>query len=264
MAQKSDNAQWSLKPWAGTLDQLVRAAALCAERIAEAAPYPPGYAREDRDQPYEADKENEWHDATIARKVQIGVVEHDGFQRALGEIDDLRAWPVEDLSRIKRLDIEIGSGGGYVPMSAKFELGRGGMDIRVSGKHRTWTAGLRHGLNEILAPRERLRPRGFSNEGVVLAAAGPVWIIGFFAILALLRTETGFPEGVRIALDLAIPSVLAGFLVLLVLRLPGMELLAPGAKPKYQRVKGKIVAVAVALVVAIAGGLIVAVILHQS
>jgi hypothetical protein len=231
VAQQSDNASWSLKPWAGTVEQLGRAAQLCVDRIAEDDDKPP--------------------------KVQIGIVEHDGYQRALGAIDDLTALPPEDLGRIKSMDITIGSGGGYSPVSAKIEVESEGLAFRVSGKHRTWTAGLRHELNAVLAPSLRLRPIGITNSDWLPVVIAPLWIVLVLVVGAILELTT-LSSGTKIPFEVGIPTVTVGFYGVVAFVLPGIELLASGAQPKYQRWKGSIISAAVALVIAVAAGLIVA------
>lgn len=234
VAQQSDNASWSLKPWAGTAEQLGRAAQLCADRIAEDA-----------------------EDESKSPRVQIGVVEHDGYQRALGAIDDLKAMPPEDLDRIKSMDIAVGSGGGYSPVSAKIEVKSEGLEFRLSGKHRTWTAGLRHELSTSLAPRARLRPRWLTNNDTfVIGGAIPVWIV-LVLVVGLALEATTLSPGTKAPFEVGIPTIVVGFYLGVAFLLPGMELLAPGIQPKYQRWKGWIISSSVALVIAVTAGLIV-------
>ncbi len=238
------------------MDQLCRAAALCSEKVQSASTYPAGYDGADR-RKYDADKHRAWLDAEGAREVRIGVIEQGGFQRALGAIDDLRSWPVEDIARIESIDISIGEGQGWTPVSGKIELGGSGIEVRLSGRDRMWTAGLRHELEHVLNPRVRLRPRGFGNELLALALPVGAFLLAFLAIAFTLRYATSLGS-VRYGLDFAVAIVVAVLVGLISFRLPWTELLEPDAPPTYQRWKGRIIGAVVALVVGIAAGVIVA------
>jgi len=104
-----------------------------------------------------------WLDADRARKVQILIIEDDGFNRSLTAIDDLGDVPADHLSRVGVIDLEIG-GNGFIARSAKISVSRrNGLEMRVCRRNRTWTAGLRHELQDALKPADRLRPPGFKT-----------------------------------------------------------------------------------------------------
>jgi len=264
MAQETDSARWDLKVWAGTIDQLVRAAALAAGRVADTAPYPADYDRNDPTQRYDAEKEEILRVAERARRTQIVVVEDGGFNRALTAIADLSDIPDDHLGRVGVIDLEIG-GNGYVPSSVKITVSRrDGLETRVCGRHRTWTAGLRHELQDLLRPSERVRPPGLMNSevigGVAIGAIFPLWL-GFGL---LFRYATDSVLGIRLGLSLAIALLLGGSVAFLAIRLPTMELLAGGQRPTYQRWRSRILAAAVALVIGIAGSLVAAAVAHEN
>jgi hypothetical protein len=78
------------------------------------------------------------------------------------------------------IDLEIG-GNGYVTPSVKISVSRrDGLETRMCGRNRMWTAGLRHELQDSLKPSERLRPPGFKNTGAISLGASlaisPVWV----------------------------------------------------------------------------------------
>lgn len=264
MAQETDSARWDLKVWAGTIDQLVRAAALAAGRVADAAPYPADYDADDREQSFDADKHNAWLDAGRARKVGVHIAEDGGFNRALTAIDDLVNIPDDHLNRVGVIDFEIGGTGGYMPPSVKITVSRrDGLETRVCGRNRTWTAGLRHELQDLLEPSERIRPPGFMNtevlSGVAIGAIAPMWL-GFGL---LFKYATDSVVGIRLGLSLAIALLLGGSVAFLAFRLPTMELLANGQRPTYQRWRSRILAAAVALVIGIAASIIAAAVAHE-
>jgi hypothetical protein len=264
MAQETDSARWDLKVWAGTIDQLVRAAGLATRRVADAAPYPSDYDRNDPTQHYDAEKNEMWRVAERARQVQIMVIEDDGFNRSMTAIDDLVHIPDDHPGRVGVIDLEIG-GNGYVPSSVKIAVSRrDGLETRVCGRNRTWTAGLRHELQDLLRPSERVRPPGLMNSevigGVAIGAIFPLWL-GFGL---LFRYVTDSVLGIRLGLSLAIALLLGGSVAFLAIRLPTMELLASGQRPKYQRWRSRILAAAVALVLGVAGSLIAAAVAHEN
>jgi hypothetical protein len=258
MAQETDTAKLDQKAWAGTIAQLMRAARLAAGRVADAAPYPEDYNPEDPDHRYEAEKHSAWLSADRARKVQIVIVEDGGFNRVLTAIDDLVEIPADHLDRVGVIAIEVG-GNGYLAPSVSISVARrDGLEIRVCGRNRTWTAGLRHELQDSLEPPERLRPPGFKSTevigGVALGAILPLWL----AFDLLFKYTTDWAFGVRVGLALVIAPLVCGSVVFLAFKLPNMELLADVQRPKYQRWKTRIAAVAVALVIGIAGSIIAA------
>jgi hypothetical protein len=109
--------------------------------------------------------------------VEIGVVEDGGFVRTLTEVDDLADIPADHLDRLGMIDIQIG-GNGYRPTSAAIEVSRrDGLAVRLCGADRMWTAGLRHELQDILSPRERLQPPGMRSTFLVTNAGSPAsWL----------------------------------------------------------------------------------------
>ena len=223
MAQETDTARWDLKVWAGTIDQLMRAAALAVQRVADAAPYPSDYDPDAAS--YDAEKDAMWHSAERARRVEIVVIEDGGFNRSLTAIDDLIDIPDDHLDRVGVIGLEIG-GNGYLPPSVSITVSRrDGLETRVCGRNRTWTAGLRHELQDLLEPSERLRPRGFTNtevvSGVALGSVAPLWL--GFGLLFKYATES--VVGLRVGLSLAIALLLGGSVAFLASRLPTMELL---------------------------------------
>jgi hypothetical protein len=103
---------------------------------------------------YDSTKQEAWRAATRAREVDITIVEDDGFVRTVTDIDDLSDLAPDHLDRVGMVGIHVGG----VPISASVKVSRRyGLDVRVRGKDRTSTAGLRHELQDILKPRVRLR-----------------------------------------------------------------------------------------------------------
>lgn len=263
MAQETDTARWDLKVWAGTIDQLMRAAALATQRVADAAPYPPDYNHGDSNQSYNAEKEAMWFSAERARRIEIMVIEDGGFNRSLTAIDDLIDIPDDHLDRVGFIGLEIG-GNGYSSPSVSITVSRrDGLETRVCGRNRTWTAGLRHELQDSLKPLERLRPPGFTNTdfvtGVATGSIAPLWL-GFGL---LFKYATDSVAALRVGLSLVIALSLGGSVALLASKLPTMELLASGQRSIYQRWRSRIIAAAVALVLGVAGSLIAAVVTHE-
>jgi hypothetical protein len=257
MAQETDRASWQVSPWAGTLETLTRAGDLAARRVADAASFPEGYDPEDTSQAYDRDKDDAWRRAERAREVEITVLEDQGFTRELTAIEDLDGLVDDRLDTIGVVDMEIG-GKGYSAPSVEIAVSRrNGLEVRVAGRDRQWTAGLRHELQEVLHPRERLRPRGLpSSEEAIFPVVTAAFSLTLVAMAVIVREVTSWATGVRLAVDLAGAVLVGGFVLLVGLRLPRFELLAPGARPTYQRWKVRIVGGAVALVVGIAATII--------
>jgi hypothetical protein len=212
MAQETDSAQWNLKVWAGTVAQLMRAATLAAQRVADTAQYPVGYGGpNDPRQGYDADKEELRRVANSARRVEVLVVEDDGFNRVLTAIDDLADIPDDRLARIGVIEIQVGVGKGYLPPSVLITVSRrNGLETRVCGRTRTWTAGLRHELQEELRPSQRLRPLGFKNAdavvGIALGITSPLWL----GITVWLKETTNWVFGVRLGASAVFALLLGG------------------------------------------------------
>lgn len=256
MAQPKDTASWDLSPWAGTLDQLIRAAKLCAARVADAAPSPAGYDPEDREKPYDVKEHQAWLAARGAREVEIGVVEDGGFARTLTELDDLADIPPDHLDRLGVIDIKIG-GNGFVSPSATIGVSRrNGLEVRICGADRTWTAGLRHEVQDVLKPLERLRPPGMKADVPFLVVGGVLAVFVGGGLSLLFSYATDWARGVEFGAAVAPAYAVGGLIAFLVLKLPTMEVLAPGGHPKYQRWKSRILAAAGALVIGILGSII--------
>ena len=264
MAQDSDYARWDIKPWASTITQVMRAERLCAQKVNDATPFPAGHDSKEISREFSDEQRTQLWKAEAAREVKVRIVERAGFQRILNAVDDLEDWPADDFAKITWVDIEVGRGGGYTPASAKLELGPEGLSIRLCGPDRTWTAGLRHQLTELLTPKRPLRPFWLVTDEVSVGAQLVVtYFIIAIAIGVPLKQTTKVPEGPRLALVFGVPAVIAGFMALVAFLLPVMELVPEGTSPKYQRWKAWITGSTVALVLGVAAGLITAVALGQ-
>lgn len=199
MPQAEDRARLETRPWAGTMDQLTRAARRASERVAEAFPFPEGFdpdptagqmSTEEGRAKYEVQRA-----AERARRVEISLLEADGFQRTLTAITDLDDIPDQDVGRIDVLDIEIG-GSGYSPTSVSIEVSRfRGLEVKIAGKHRGWTAGLRHELQDILKPRYRLRPPLVTDDDVYIMIALPLCFVLFIGLTSLFAGVAHWSSG---------------------------------------------------------------------
>jgi hypothetical protein len=254
MAQEGDTATWDLKPWAGTFEQLKSAARICAARVAEAAPYP-----EDHD-PENVRYGSKSYDADSARKITILVVEDEGFQRTLNAIDDLDEIRADHLTQVGLVDITIGSVG-TSPCSASISVSRrNGLEVRLRGRNRTWTAGLKHEVQEALTPGARLALPGLTDKTAVsLATAAVALALAAGDIYVLVEHHSA--DWASWALTgFVIAMVATQFLGFVVLKLPTMELLTSGQQPTYQRWRKRIFAVFGALAIGVVGSIIAAVI----
>jgi hypothetical protein len=247
MTQDLDTAEWALSPWAGTIEMVIRGASIAVERIAEAAPFPSGY---DKATAFNAELDEAQHRAESARVASIEIVEDGGFRRKLNAIDDLAELLADHLGRVESMSVEIG-GYGFNQPRAEVRLSRArGVEVKVVGKSRNWTAGLRHELQDALTPVQRVGlPRRLKDVvgsvGIVLSGG---LVIGF--VTSLVGDAS---VGARVALGLA---VLLDALVLLIgWKLPSFELLRPGQTPAYQVWKRRIAGAVVALVIGIAASI---------
>lgn len=163
MAQAEVIARWESKPWAGTVDRLIQAANLGATKVADAAPPPTdfdpeGWPSNDPEGPesyYEKRRAHE--EAKYAREVTIRVAEAGGIQRTLTAVDDLKRIHDDDLPRIESIDIDVGRYS-HTPPSTSCRLARrSGLEVKVTGRDRTWATGVRHEVQEILEPRQPWR-----------------------------------------------------------------------------------------------------------
>lgn len=236
--QADDRAEWRVLPWAGTIDQLKRAAQQCQTRIANAAPYPPGYDPATSEQP-SGETHEEWLDAEQARAVTIKVLEEDGFSRKLTLIEDLDDIGPEQLDRIEGIDIDVG-GGGYRTPSAGITASKArGLAVSLVGPDRTWTAGLRHELEETLTVAGKTRPLPISAE-VYFPLAGFLFPLTLFGLAFYLDTQTEWSNLIVLAISLAAAALVGGVTVAIGARLPAFELLRPGGKPSYERWRARI------------------------
>lgn len=255
MAQADDRAKWEIRPWAGTIDQLKRAAQQCEARVAAVLPHPADYDPEAGDQPFDAEKFSEWQDAEDARRVVIKIVEADGFSRKLTSIQDLEDLGSDRLDRIDGIDIDIG-GGGYTNPSAGITASRDrGLSISLAGPDRTWTAGLRHELESELRPAGKLRPLPVGED----AYFGIAMLVFYLLLIGLgvyLYNQTEWPVAPRWGLAMGIASLAAVIVVTVGVRLPTLELLAPASRPAYERWRSRIAAATGAVILGIAASLV--------
>lgn len=256
MTQKTDHTTWRLKQWAGTLDAVVRAGNLAAQRVAAAAPFPEGYEPWGPEQLHVAETVSAARRAERARQVEIAVGEKDGYTRTLTAPSDLGDLAPDRPGNINVIHMEIGGTGWQAPSAEITAARRSGLEVKLAGPDRQWTAGLRHELEEILTPRERLRPRGLPNDDALGLVAILTFAVTLGAVSATLKAISPWENGVCNAISGVSALLVAGFLLLVASRCPNFELLALGTRPVYQRLRTRIVAGAVALGLGIAATLI--------
>jgi hypothetical protein len=238
MAQAHDRAEWRVKPWAGTIQQLRRAAERCREKVASAVPYPVDYEPGNPDQGYDGAKHEQWHAADSARKVSVSVIEHGGFSQQLTDISDLQELEASDqLDRIEGIEIDVGG----IQPSAKISASDWrGLDVKLTGPNRSWTAGLRHELEDDLKPPGRLRLLPVDSE--VFAMAGAVLaLLLFIGLNELFYVTTDWVRGARVGAALGLAALMGGAIISMGAGMPSLELLTPGKTPAFQRRRGRLV-----------------------
>lgn len=256
MAQAEDRAEWRIHPWAGTIEQLKRAAQLCEAKIADTAPFPSDYDPE-AIETFDARKHGQWQAARAARDIAIQVVEEDGFSRQLTSTADLDNVGPDQLASVKGIDVDVGPS--YTSPSARITASaERGLTVSLIGPDRGWTAGLRHELSTVLKPAGKLRPLPFSGEEAYFFVAILVFSLLFFGLGAYLDSQTDWSSEARALVPLAVGAIAAVLLVIVGIRLPMLELLATGSKPAYERWRSGIMAALVAVILGIAGSLVAA------
>lgn len=251
--QADDRATWKIDPWAGTIDQVQQAARRCKAQVEAVAPYPEDYDPGDSRTRYNREKDRAWDAAERARRVEITIIEANGFVRSMTEIEDLAG--LSPLDHVEGIEVEIG-GNGYSSPSAVLRLSKAfGLEVRLAGRDRTWTAGLRHELEEILTPPGRLRPLP-GGKGVYFVAAALLFYSLMIGIGVYFRDQTDWSVGPRLAMTIGAPALLVAPLLVLGAKLPNLELLPPGAKPAWERWRKGFVGAFVAVVLGIAGSLL--------
>jgi len=254
MGQADDRAEWRVKPWAGTIEQLKRAAQRCETMVANAVPYPPDYDPDDHKR-FDGEKHRRWMAAEAAHTVKIQVLEENGFSRRLTSIEDLDDLGIDQLQRIKGIDVDIG-GSGYANPSAGLTTSTElGLSVTLAGPDRTWTAGLRHELEEILAPAGKLRPLPLGEEAYLIIVPLLFFALGI-GLSEYLEAHSDWSQGVRSAASYGIAALAALVVAAVGWRLPTLELLTPGGKPAYERWRSRILAALGAVILGIAASLI--------
>jgi hypothetical protein len=250
--ENRDTAELKLKHWAGTVDQLVRAARHAAGEVAGLVPYPADYDPDDPQRDHS--KYGDWSEAEAARKISIVVAEKGGFTARPADLDALSQLSEPTLESVEDITISIG---GHVAPSVAIRTGKSwinALSVEIEGFERTWTAGLRHELTDILKPRTRLH---FPLLGDPLNAAYVVaptfWAVAIGLDL-LLKSGHKLPEGARIAIGFGAALFWTAAVIGVAASSKQFELLTPSERPRYQRWKAAVLSASGAVVV----GLIVA------
>lgn len=250
MAQADDRVEWRILPWAGTVEQVRRAAQQCEAKVAVAASFPEGYDPEAAGRRFDGKKHEEWRNAERAREVVVRIAERGGYSRKLTSLEDLDELSGDWLNRIADIDIDIG-GGGYSSPSAGISVSKDrGLSIRLVGPDRTWTAGLRHELDEMLKPPGKLRPLPLS-EGAYVGLAILAFAAIYFGLLFYLDSQTDWSDAAGVGVPLGVAAFAAVTIAVVGIRLPALELLSPGDKPAYERWRRRILGAAGAVVLSI-------------
>ncbi len=234
------------------MSQLQQAGERCREKVESVAPFPTNFDPNDHTKPYDPERAEAWRIAERARGVEVTVIEENGYVKNMTDIGDLSG--LSPLGNIKGIKISIG-GGGYASPSASINLSRErGLDIQLAGPDRTWTAGLRSELEQIVSPEGKLRPVPVETWWYGLFA-----LVLFYALMIgvgiYLRDQTDWAAALRVAIMIAVPLLLVAPLLLLAWKLPNLELLAPGAKPSWERWRKGAFGLAITLLVGVGASL---------
>lgn len=247
-----DTAELRFKYWAGTVEQLVRAAEHAAEEVAGLAPYPEGYDPDDPDR--DSSKYGEWLKADAARKISIVIAEKGGFTARPASLKALSQISEADLESVEDITISIGD---WVPL-VTIRTGKSWTDalsVVIEGYERTWTAGLRHELSSTLKPQGPLHfpLMTLGNPGWLAAIATiPFWAI-LIGLDQLLRSGHKLTPASRISASFGAALLWVVAVTAVVLASKGFELLPAAGRPRYQRWRAKALGGAGVIV----GGLIV-------
>lgn len=253
---KDDSTEWSWSHWAGSPEDLAEAARLAAERVAAAAPFPEGYDPDDPDHRYDAEQHDAFLRAKSARRLEIKVAEQDGYRSNLHDVDELAGLPERRLKEIKSIRIAVGR---------PFE-GDVGVEIRVSrdsglagevyGDERAWTAGVRHELEKILKPRERLHAPLLNEPWVAFMGAGYAFIAVLAAVVFSLQWLSPWGRPTRNAVGLSAATLATAAIVFAgVASLLRLELLRSG-RPRYQRWRRAVLATTWTVILGVAASVI--------
>jgi len=225
MAKGRDVTEWKWSQWAGTLGQLHEAAALAQIKV-------------------------QAQSAELGDHVEVEVRERHGYSHHAENLDYLTQISERDIGQIERVEVTIGrtySGPGVEIRASEF-----GLSVQVAGSERTWTAGLRHELEQVLRPRWRLHAPGMGDPGWAVGATPFVFLGVWIGLAAILASGNVWTETARVLFSLGAGALSA-------LALSGtiwasartLELLPKGAMPRYQRWRKMVLAGVGAVVVGI-------------
>lgn len=248
-----DTAKWFYDYWAGTMDQLVRAARHAAAEIAALVPFPDNFDPEaDNRSPAQREQVAAWEAATEARKISIIVSEKDGFTARPKDLDALAALGEASLDNIE--DILIFIGGTWQRPRALIKCGSSyvhALILEVEGFDRTWTAGVRHGMDAILRPKRRLRaPLIGDYVNAVIVGVVSFWVF-FFGLDQLFVAIHAGTKLTRILISLGVAALVVALIAITAAASNQFELLAPGENPKYQRWRARLLSAVGAVVLGV-------------
>jgi hypothetical protein len=233
---------WTWSHWAGTVDQIKGASRLALQRIGEATPFPEDFDP-DSEEAYETpDKRSAHSEAVSARGVSITLVEASGFSTHLDDISELGDLTDRETARISSVSVGIGSTWRSPAVQLQFG-GHQGFSGRVVGMDRAWTAGVRHELEQILRPDRRLHaPLLGWGPGLTTIWAFTPALLCFSAVALILRSATGWARASTTAIGAGAGSVVYLGLIAASWAAVRFELLQPGERPRYQRMRRHLLA----------------------
>lgn len=257
MAEK-DSTEWAWTHWAGSIAQLTEAARLAMEKVRALAPYPDDY--DPKAPGYDSAKHKAWLRAEDAHRLSISTAEKDGYSSELADLAELDEIPERNFDEIESIAITVGNGP-YSPPSVIMRASRhGGLSLTVNGYERTWTAGLRHELEQVLRPTRRLyAPLVGQDPGSIIAVVLAFNVV-LYGLVISLNAATDWELATRgvVALGCALVAALA-IQAVRVASSRQLELLRPGQEPRYQRWRGKLFAGVWAVILSVIASLIYAV-----
>jgi hypothetical protein len=256
---EKDSTGWELSHWAGSPADLVEAVRLAVAKVTALAPYPEGYDPEDREQRFDAEKAAASRAAETAAKLSISITEHDGYSSELADINELAELPERSFDSITSIAINVGAGP-YSAPAVSIRVSRDeGLSVKIHGYERSWTAGLRHQLEEILQPARRL-------HAPLIRSGLHAWLIGgvasqlaLYGPLIVLATISDVQRPTRNAI--ALGSMAAVLLVMALVWFASsrrFELLRPGQQPRYPRWRTKLLGAVAAVLLGVIATVIAA------
>jgi hypothetical protein len=254
---EKDSTEWAWTHWAGTVAQLTEAARLASAKVQALAPYPEGY---DPEAPgYDSAKHQTWLRAEGARSLSIATAEKNGYSSDLTDLAELEEIPERSFDEMESITITVGTGPYSPPSVVMRASGHGGLSVRINGFERTWTAGLRHELEQILTPTRRLYAPLIGRDPGSFIAGAVAFNGVLYGVIAWLKAATDWEQSTRglVALGSALVVVLA----IVAVRLASsrqFELLRAGQAPRYQRVRGRLFAAIGALILSLVASVIYA------